>query len=415
MDVNPERSDGEAQRPRWQGAAAVLALVLTALLIGSLLWFRFAGSQSHRPAGRILGSVTVSNVDFTCSLPITIYGNQAAMISFPDGQVTAEAPLPGSGPFGKGGPYTYDAVMQRWLPVQAAWLSPDGRTYAFATNTTGIPGQAPLSDVRVHDIATGKDRTVWQGDGQTNIVGWSGGTVVFQRMSFSVQTPHYGPDVWAVDAAGGNVHRVGPNPPPTPGLGGFYGGPNLIGGGALWGMTSSQPPPTAPPEPGKPFVKGPDLLTRMDLKDGTVTNWYQSPDPAALSLLGFTAQGQPVVALNQFFGFATPPPPGYQPPAPRLMLVTGRNQATQISAGGPDAPRLLGSSSADAHGVWFAAPGQLWLYRSGSLRKIADIPTSLFPPPTPPPGAVVGIASKAALAQSSALSGPFIQFAGACT
>lgn len=406
MDAKPQ--------PRWQGAAAAVALLVTALLIGSLLWFRFSGSQTHRPAGRVLGSVTVSNVDFKCSLPVTVYGTQAAMINFPDGQVTAETALPAV-PYGKGAPSTYDAALQRWLPVQQQWVSPDGRSYAFSTTTTGIPGQAPLSDLRVRDIVTGKDRTLWQGDGTASVAGWVGTTVYFTRQGSMQQGPPPGPDVWAVDASGGGAHRVGPNPPPAPQQGGYFiGGPALLGGGAMWGYTTSQPPPSAPPAPGKPFAKGPDTLTRMDLKDGTVTAWYRSADPAAVQVIGFTAKGEPLISLFQVIMYASPPPSGFQPPAPRLMVVTGQNQATPISTD-TDTHRSFGYGSAttDTHGVWLGGPGQLWLYRSGSLRKVADVPASLFPPPTPLPG-VVGIASKAMVAQPSD-TGPFIQVAGACT
>ena len=399
---------------RWQGAAAVVALVVAAVLVVSLLWFRFAGSPVHRPAGRILGSVSISNVDFKCSLPVTVYSGQAAMISLPDGQVTAEVSVPPSGVFGKGGPYTYDAVLQRWLPVQQQWVSPDGRSYSFATSTTGIPGQAPLSDVRVHDILTGKDRTVWQGDGTANVVGWSGATVYFLRMGFGIQAAPYAPEVWAAEAGGGGARRVGPNPAPTPPA--FYGGPTILGGGAMWGFTSSQPLPAGPPAPGKPFVKGPDTLTRMDLRDGSITPWYRAADPAAISVLGFTGQGEPLVALYPPIVIATPPPAGYQTPGPKLMLITGRNQATEISSGAADAPKLGGGASvADAHGVWLSAPGQIWLYRAGSVRKVADIPASLFPPPTPPPGVGIGIASKPMVAPPPSGVGAPVQVAGACT
>ncbi len=126
-----------------------------------------------------------------------------------------------------------------------------------------------------------------------------------------------------------------------------------------------------------------------------------------MSVAGFDAQGHPVLLVNQFGTFTTPPPPGYQPPPPELILLPAMNQAARLASGTADAPRSAGGVSGDSKGIWTSRPGQLWIYRPGRLRKVADIPQSLFPLPTPPPGAPAKDVPAGA-------SGPYLQVAGAC-
>ncbi len=397
-------------RSLWVGVAVAVMVAITLSLVGALVWFRLNGASPKHPGARVIGTLNVANVDFSCSLPVIAY-NTAALISLPGGQVTSELTLNGPGYKGPGA-YSYDAALQRWVPVQQSWLSPDGKLYAYSTTTSGVPGQAPSADLHVKDVASGHDRVLWQGSGPAQILGWSGSSVYFSWQDMSGMSGPPPGDVWAVDSAGGQPHRIGPNPPASPGPYGFFGFQRL-GGGALWGLTSTQLQP-GPPQPGKPFVKGPNALARMDLRDGSVGTWYTAPDGATVNLIGVDGQGHPIVALNKFMTFTTPPPPGYQPPPPSLMLVTGRDTAVEIAAPGASIP-LAFSTTADAHGVWFTAPGQLWLYRSGALKKVADVPAGLFPVPTPPPG--VGIASKPGLASAPSIAmpnAPILQVAGAC-
>jgi hypothetical protein len=92
------------------------------------------------------------------------------------------------------------------------------------------------------------------------------------------------------------------------------------------------------------------------------------------------------------------------PQPPRVLLLTGTNQTVEI-ANGSEPSFTPFEASADAHGVWFATPGSLWLYRR-ELVKVADVPAGLFalpeppsavlsPPPivaaTPPPGLPTGL------------------------
>lgn len=416
--MSMEDARSERRRPGLQAATAILVVLVTLALVAGLVWFRLAARPSAHAAGQLLGTLTVApGVDFACHLPVTAYST-AAMVSLPDGAVVADPTVarPPNGAKGLG-VVSYDAQLGRWVPVQRSWVSPDGRQYAFGTTTTGVPGAVPTGDLRVHDIASGKDRTLWQGEGMAQVMGWSGSLIVFTRQEFQAMAGPSAPEVWGVDAAGGTAHRIGPNPAPAPGSGPYYGGISLVGGGAAWSIMP-RPGATLPAPEGanlKAYL-GPGIVSRIDLRDGTVTPWYTAPTGSTVSLLGLDASGHPIVTLFQIPN-AGQPAPGYRPPAPRVLLLTGRDQAQPINPGG-DPAAVLGGVSGDSHGIWFSTPGQIWLYRNGSLRKVADVPAGIFPVPTPPPGyekpPIRGPQPATAAALAPAANQVYLQIAGAC-
>lgn len=413
MDM--KSADVERRRPVAQVAVGAVVIVVALALVAGMVWFRLSSRGPARPAGQVLGVLRIAApVDFSCHLPVTGYGT-AAMVSLPDGTVTVDPSAPKAAPGSKGaGAATYDHQLGRWLPVQRQWVSPDGRQYAFSTTTTGVPGAPPTGDVRVHDIASGKDRTLWQGDGMPQVLGWSGNLVLFMRGAV-MQGPGGGPDIWGADAAGGAARRVGPNPAPAGASGIYYS--SAVGGGAVWGLSTTRVQITGPAAPGTKIVKGPDTVTRMDVRDGTVVPWYTAPEGAGLALLGLDAAGHPLVSLFEVPAMPVKPP---VPTGPKVVLVTAAGQASVVSPGGSDFPALA-FGGADAHGLWLTAPGQLWIYRNASLTKVADVPTGLFPLPTPPPGyqppaaASAGRPSTAGAGASMVPALPYIQVAGACT
>jgi hypothetical protein len=421
-----ETPDLEQRRSPWQTVVAVAVIVLTLAAVFGLVAYRYYGSQPHRVTGSVVGSVqVVPGFNVKCSLPVTANGRTAAMISLPDGTVTVDNSV-APGPGGKGvAMYSFDAPLQKWVPVQRQWVSPDGRYYAFSTSTTGVPGEAPAADLRIREISSGKDRTAWKGQGNASVIGWSGSTVYFvlQGMFMTYGAPMSAPEVWAADAAGGNAHRVGPNPPPPapePGKPApfSFGGFGYIGGGGIWSVTASKIPETPAPGsmPTKPMVGGPDTIMRMDLGTGAVSSWYTAPDGTTVGLAGLDGQGRPIVTQSDFIKFkmaATPPPPGFMPPPPSYFVLTGKGQTSPITV--PNNVFGLGPMSSDSHGSWFTAPGQIWLLSSGKFTKVADVPEQLFPAPTPPPGAVVPPKpATSAIVQMPIQKGPFLQIAGAC-
>jgi hypothetical protein len=103
-----------------------------------------------------------------------------------------------------------------------------------------------------------------------------------------------------------------------------------------------------------------------------------------------------------------------RPTSASATPLPAKGQASPISV--PENTFGLGQPSSDSHGTWFAAPGQIWLLRSGKLTKVADVPEMLFPAPTPPPGAEAlppKPATSAAI-QMPVPKGPYLHIAGAC-
>jgi len=403
-------------RSRWQWAAGGVAVVLAVAMVASLILVRHGGTQPHSAStGRLVGTLNMTaQVGFRCSLPVVGYLTEAR-ISLPDGGVTVDKTLD----LQLEKPSGFTFASGRWLPVQGSWVSPDGRFYAYTTTTSGVPGKQPTSAVFVHDIATGKDRRLWSGEPSGQVLGWGPGGIYFNRQSNSAAGPS-GPELWVVDPANPAAgHRVGPNPPQSqpydPTVPRTLGSFVRIAGGAAWGSTYVMP---AAPSSG--YVPGPSTIARMDLRDGSVSTWYTAPDGMVVSVAGADSQGHPVLFVSpkgkapDAAGSGTVPTP-YLPPPPEVLLLTGPNQTHTIASGSDPAfrPNLTLS---DSHGTWFSSPGSLWLYRNGSLTKVADVPAELFPTPTPPPG----VTGKGSVATGSPppgypTPGLTLSLAGACT
>jgi hypothetical protein len=370
--------DRDDVRPRWQWAMGAVAIALTLTLVGSLVYIRTAGQRQGVPAGRVVGSVSiVTRLDFTCTLPV-LADQSAATIRLPDGQATVYQ-APNGGGKGTGGT-GISYARGRWLPVPPQWLAPDGRSYAYATNTIGVPGQASTSAVFVHDVASGRDRQVWSGSGSTQMIAWSGDAVYVNRQ---IQDPVGPGEIWAVDPAAGGARRVGPNPPGTDRTApGFIAA--RFGGGGAWSVVASQP------QGAGAVGSGPNQVRRMDLRDGTVSTWFTAPAGRVVAIIGMDAQGHPVLALGnqvhpQIGPSPTPDPASAYPPPPSLLLLSGPDQVVVLADGSNSALRPS-VAFGDGHGIWFDSPGALWLYRRGELIQVAAVPSRLFPQTTPPAG-----------------------------
>ena len=386
--------------PRWQWAAGGAAVLLAVMIVAGLVFVRQRTPGQPAAAGHLVGSLNMTTqLDFRCTLPVQAYLSEAR-ISLPDGGVTVDqAQTQGKGTPVYGGVY----VNGKWLPVPRAWLSSDGRSYAYVTSTTGVPGQAQTAAVYVHDVARGTDRKLWSGTGYTQMIGWGPGGVYFALQQMDAgKGPSVATEVWVVDPASPSAaHRVGPNPPqaapaPNEAFMPMFQFGTRIAGGAAWTVKPGASQGPIPPGGGSVVVT-PSQVLRMDLKDGSLSAWFTAPDGTSLSIAGTDQQGRPILFIrtNPKAVLMTPansgaavkePPEVMYPPPPRVLLLTGANQTVEISNGSDSAFRPL-SASGDTHGIWFASPGTLWLYRHGSLAKVADIPASLFPLPTPPPNA----------------------------
>ena len=387
---------GRASRRPWVAGGIAVLMALT--VVAGLLFFRHGGSVQSATSSQPVGTLNMTTqLEFRCTLPVQGYLTEAR-ISLPDGTVLVDHVQQQA----KGAPQ-YGSVYAggRWVPVPRAWLSPDSKSYAYITNTTGIPGQLQTAALYVHDLARGTDRKLWSGAGFTQLIGWGPGGVYFM---FQPAAAGKGlgdtTEVWVLDLAKPNAaHRVGPNPPqPAPSSEAdspiFQFGTRIAGSYAWSVKIGSARPPI--PARGGSVVRNPSQVIRMDLNDGSISTWFTAAEGTSLSIAGMDSQGHPILAVmpiakmvappDSSGGQVTPPADVIYPPPPRVLLLTAPNQAVEIADGSNSGFRPS-SAIADRHGVWFNSPGSLWLYSQGGLAKVADIPASLFPRPTPPPGA----------------------------
>jgi hypothetical protein len=413
----------EKRRPlRW--IAGSVATIVTLAIVAGLVYYRVSskGSASNPP----VGSATVSGVAFSCRLPV-LAGATGGFISFPDGAITIDRQVT-FGNFKGGYGYSYDSQVKKWVPVPSPSLSPDGRSYAYLAQTTGVPGEMMTMSLHTHDLASGSDRVLWQGQGSPmgpNEVTWLASGIYFSAVMYSADGPQ-GPTFPALFVAdpnhAGTPRRVGPNPPPQPPGPNqpYYSGPDqfsLVGGGAAWGtgqrVPKEVPTPDKPPTPG---TFGPDRILRMDLRDGSVTTWYAVSSTDLVSLMGLDAQGRPILSLFQPKIPVKDAPAINEPPPITLLLLTGPNQTVEITSGNPDF-HFGSQPSADSHGVWLGSWNSIWLYTSGTgLHQVATIPAGTFPDPTPPSGypAKGSPVSGSRIAMPSYMQGTLFMPAGPC-
>lgn len=417
---------GDLRGP-WRWVAGGIAAALTLSVVGGLVYTRLAGSNLRSQKD---GTVAVSGVDFKCRLPV-LAGAAGGFISFPDGAVTIDRRVTVS--YKGGYSNTYDAQLDRWVPVPRSALSPDGRSYAYLAQITGVPGANTTMSLHTHEIASGKDRVLWEGSANPmgpNTVTWLPGGLYFSVTMLPAGSGALGPSSPAIYVADANQpstpRRVGPNPPPPPPSPGqySYSGPdmfNLVGGSAAWGTgnrVQKEAPPastldkTSAPAPG---TYGPDRILRMDLRDGTVSTWFTVAGTEMVSLVSLDAKGQPILVLYQP-PIKTQAPGPIGPPPARMLLLTGPDQTVEITSGTGDF-RMASQPSADAHGIWFGSWGSVWLYTTnGGLRQVATIAEGLFPSPSVPPGYPMkgSPASDARFSMPKYMQGTMVAPAGPC-
>lgn len=376
----------------WQWVAGAVAFVLAAAIVAGLVFIRQRGSAQPAASGHQIGVLSMTaQLDFHCALPVQGYATQAR-VSMPDGGVTADhVQLPAKGTVNTPGS---SYAGGKWLPVPFAWVSSDARSYAYVASTTGVPGQPPTATLYVRDVARNADRQLWSASGYAQMIGWGSGGVYVGRQGIPGGPVGPTTELWVVDPANpGGAHRVGPNPSQPAASPGDSALPSIragmrIAGGAAWTVSFGVPQKVAP-SAGAGIEIPPSMVIRMDLKDGSVSSWFTAPDATSVSIAAIDQQGRPVVIVNAIPKVVpqpvAPSAVPYTPffPPPRVLLLTGPNQFVEIASGSDPAFRPI-TASGDSHGVWFTSPGSLWIYRQGTLVKVADVPADLFPLPPPP-------------------------------
>ncbi|MBJ7611911.1 hypothetical protein [Candidatus Nephthysia bennettiae] len=358
--------------PRRRAALAASAIILVALLAaaGVLYWritssYNAAAVARHVPspspsvitAPSVIGSVTVSSkVDFNCTLPVTVYSRRVR-VGMPSGTVTLDGVLSADG-----SAVTENSYRDgRWMPVPPGWVSPDGASYAAIAPAVGNSTQQAIV---LTNAATGERQEVWRGASRPSIVGWDAMVLYFMLQPQTTgQSGQSDTGLWLTRPSNpGQARRVGPDPTSVAAISparALFTGDAKLGGGAAWDTTQAVGASRA-------------RVERMDLQTGTVSVWYTAPAGVSVFILGFDRDGHPVLALTG----------SNRSSSKGLMLLTGVNQTLQIGGEGAGAPRFA-SAFGDAQGIWVGASGSLWLYRSGALFKVADLPVAATGGQTP--------------------------------
>lgn len=173
--------------------AAIVAFVLAVLLVVVLVATRisFHPTGSIQPAGKSGPSPLqqVAADSFPCALPVVAVseaGNPgqpgqtvatAGFINIPDGtyQVDPSATVRGlPAPAGFSNPTIYSPALKRWLPASSQNISPDLRSYAYATF---LPAGATYRnftsmELHVYDATAHSDRKVWSAKDFITVAAW---------------------------------------------------------------------------------------------------------------------------------------------------------------------------------------------------------------------------------------------------
>ncbi|MDQ6746993.1 MAG: hypothetical protein M3010_02640 [Candidatus Dormibacteraeota bacterium] len=367
----PARDAAYSPPPR-RAASAASALILVALLAaGGVLYWRITSSYNSAAAARhaqspspsvvtapsVSGSVTVSSkVDFNCTLPVTVYSRRVR-IGVPSGTVTLDGVLSADGSAAAGNSYRDG----RWLPVPPGWVSPDGGSYAA---TAPAVGNSTQQAIVLTNAASGERQEVWRGASRPTIVGWDATGLYFMLQPQTAgQSGQSETGLWLTRPSNpGQARRVGPDPTSVAAISparALFTGDAKLGGAAAWDTTQAVGASRA-------------RVERMDLQSGSVGVWYTAPAGVSVFILGFDRDGHPVLALTE----------SNRSSNKGLMLLTGANQTVPIGGGGAGTPRFA-SAFGDAQGIWVGASGSLWLYRSGSFFKVADLPIAATGGQTP--------------------------------
>jgi len=227
---------------------------------------------------------------------------------------------------------SYDRAARRWLPVSRDNVRSDGLAYAYAEGYKAKPSDQLESLTRIHvvSLADGNDRVIFSG-GPYAVLAYEPEGIYIVGVHYYAGESSNG--LWRLDPASGAVVSISAN--------GYF---VHVGGGVGWTLDRGI----------QPFV-----LTRLDLKTGATQVWADVTNVAWLSFVGVDGSGNPFVLQSSLSG-------GGQPDV--LVMFTSPMNGTPIANG-----NFSLSSITDAHGSWFSGPDGIYLYSSGTMRRVSSI------------------------------------------
>jgi hypothetical protein len=236
----------------------------------------------------------------------------------------------------------YDAAHSRWLPALGQWISPDGATYAYLN--------FDASELHVVDVATGADQVLERGKRLYPLAWTADGLFVMDAITgapvqvYSITVP--GGRLTTLSAKLSSVVPVSTLPWIGPGHSG------------AWVAEVSSTVPHINGQNG-PIANSVSLI---DFNTGQKVEWFSAAN-AAVSVLGFTASGTPL--LQATYGSGT-----------SIVRLTGPGTVAETY---PLAHPAVGSAT-DSHGTWLLDDaGEAWIYQEGSAPVLlASAPAGLI-------------------------------------
>jgi hypothetical protein len=216
--------------------------------------------------------------------------------------------------------------MSTWVPVPQRAIAPEGTSYAYVRYNG-----AASAEVIVHTLKPAGDKQILKkSGGSLMVIGYTPDGVYIHHISTS------GIAIWLVDPQRQSSRLV--HTEPRNGV--FW---LAVDNGDAWGIGPSADPGSQP------------TLIRLNLQTGLTSAWL-APQTPSVSLLGFTSDGAPVVALFSDSGV-------------RISIVTAQFTAKEI-AKFPSNPGFPTAYS-DRLGTWFSSGTSVWLYSGQAFRKLA--------------------------------------------
>jgi hypothetical protein len=318
------------------GAAKLSTLGLALMVLVAACGRISASSPSTSSAAGVL----------SCSLPVSMYvrnggsvSSQSGFISVPSGTFT---PDPSANSY-----LTYDRAYQRWLPVLAAHVLPDGSMYVYEVE---LPDAYELHVVQV---ANGADKMIKRMpyDNAYSILAIKPEGIYLVPILHRSGIPG---GLWLLSSTEAKLTAV-----PGAGTTSRW---HAIAGGAAWGGPV-----------------GGDRLDRLDLSTAVVSTWFlhdvapqtQMGYGYGPAVVGFDLSGRPLIEFSP--PIDTTASPARTTPLPEVWLVSAPDHATRLT-GLPLPDQGLQAGVTDSHGTWFVGADGFYLYTDSGFRRAAPVP-----------------------------------------
>jgi hypothetical protein len=236
----------------------------------------------------------------------------------------------------------YDAAHDRWLPALGEWISPDGAGYAYLN--------FDASELHLVDVATGADQVLERGRRLYPLSWTADGLFVMDAIT---GTPVH---VYSITVPVGRLTTLGARlsslvPVSTlPWIGPGHSGAWVAEVSSTVAHASGQNGPIA------------NSISLIDLNTGQKVEWFSAAN-AAVSVLGFTASGTPLIQTTVSGG----------------TWIVRLTDPGVIAESYPLAHPAVGSAT-DSHGTWLLDDaGKAWIFQEGAAPiLVASAPSGLI-------------------------------------